>query len=152
MTTAYKICTTNGKDRVLVTLQIPDDALSNINRKNIDDPIKAKYRTNKAIVVDIENAKSCHTLFSNKIIHYNVGDTIIIDDFDLDLENVCSRGIHFFIDKERALLYDIPIQSLPNGTHKDWYENGALQSLFTVYNGKLDGTYYKYYESGILQS
>ena len=64
----YKIAE-HGNVRVLVTLEIPDDALTNMNRYDIFDAMKAKYRTNKAKVLDIEDEQGTKYTHANSCIH-----------------------------------------------------------------------------------
>ena len=69
-----------------------------------------KCRTNKAKVLDIENIKTGEKVnsvcsnFDNTFI-YKVGEIVSVDNFDDDRWNECSAGIHFFVNKERAIDY-----------------------------------------------
>ena len=69
-----------------------------------------KCRTNKAKVLDIENIKTGEKVnsvcsnFDNTFI-YKVGEIVSVDNFDDDRWNECSAGIHFFVNRERAIDY-----------------------------------------------
>lgn len=88
----------------LVKLRIPEDAvrLSGTGRK---------CRCNKAEVLEITplldgpKVDSVHSNYDTNFI-YTVGETVKVDDFDYNRFNVCSTGIHFFINKQEAIEYD----------------------------------------------
>jgi len=120
--------------KVLIILYIPIDAKTNINRVNIQNKKYATYRTNKAYVLHIVN-KSNHEydhaisrFNSNKIIYNR--STIIENNFDDNIDNINSEGIHFFLDKELAINYREPILKqiwlYENNIYKDYYNNGQL--------------------------
>ena len=88
------------KDKIVV-LEIPADAKRS-------SATTAKCRCDKAKVLRIENfdgtiAKET-TAFScyDPMFLYTVGKTVTAPDFDEDRWNECSKGIHFFINKENA--------------------------------------------------
>jgi len=104
----------NKHKRLLATLQIPEDALTNIGRTGLVDTKYAKHRCNKALVVSLENttteqqSEKSYTGVSaywEKQLNYIVGEMVEISDFNPDLQNECTKGIHFFLDKQRALEY-----------------------------------------------
>jgi len=130
----YKIGFTNNR-KVLIKLLIPYDAITNKNRHAIVDPKYAKYRCNKALVVYIidmyeneyDNAISYYS--KNKLLYEK--NKIILSKFDHDITIENSEGIHYFIDKEIALNYKIPILyqewKEENNIYKDYYGNGQLR-------------------------
>ena len=87
----------------IVKLLIPEDAKRS-------SATTTKCRTNKAKVLDIENIKTGEKVnsvcsnFDNTFI-YKVGEIVSVDNFDDDRWNECSAGIHFFVNKERAINY-----------------------------------------------
>jgi hypothetical protein len=88
----------------IVKLQIPEDAkrLSATNRK---------CRCDKAQVLEIQNLDGTTAdvteVRSNydKNFIYKVGKTASVDNFDEDRWNECSKGIHFFINRQEAVNY-----------------------------------------------
>lgn len=149
----YKVAENNG-NRVIVTLQIPPDALTNINRKSVVVKETAYYRANKVFVVKIEDEKGnlCSTAISmehrEKKLLYKVGELLEEPAFDLDLENFFTEGIHFFLTKRVAELYmlegcnDNGVDNIPriqNGHYESWYENGQKQQDCTIVNGRIHG-------------
>jgi hypothetical protein len=110
----YKIAR-HGAKRVLITLEIPEDAKTNLYRPSIVNKETAKYRTNKAKVLKIEDAdgKSYDTattsIYNKKKLTYRVGEVVEEPAFDPMLEVVCTEGIHFFLDKHVAELFEMPL-------------------------------------------
>ncbi len=149
----YKIAS-NNNTRVLVTLQIPKDARTNIQRKDIKNKKYAKYRCNKATVISIVDQegnkyKSANTSFYNKKkLTYIVGKKVIEPKYNIDVETVCGEGIHFFLDKEVAILYFI--DDIKDGEYKSWYDNGQPMIQKTYVEGKLHGYYKEWYLNGQL--
>ena len=88
---------------VIVELEIPAEAKrsSATNRK---------CRCNKAKVLSITDLQGiaefqkAHSRYDNDFI-YEVGKTVIVDDYDDNRWNECSTGIHFFITKKEAIDY-----------------------------------------------
>lgn len=136
--TAYKAAF-SGEPRVLITLEIPDDAVTNMGRKDIVNKQTAKHRTNKAIVRQITDAlgNKYEVAYSinNKKLTYKLGEVIEEPEFNMDMEEVCASGIHFFLEKECAELYYT--YSLKDDIWKSWYDNGQLYRE-TRYNNEED--------------
>lgn len=100
--------------KYLIKLEIPEDAKRS-------SALNAKCRSSKAKVLGIYDFDTGELLdiksVTNKYIdltshpsiidtvEYTVGEYTYPDSFDEDRWNVCSHGIHFFIDKEDAILY-----------------------------------------------
>ena len=90
--------------QVIVKLSISEDAkrLSSTTRK---------CRCNKANVLEIYNLdgtvaqeRICHSIHDHKFT-YEVGKTVEVDDFDENRWIECSRGIHFFMNRQEAIDY-----------------------------------------------
>ena len=101
---AWKKARRENGDSCIVKLLIPADA------KRLSATTE-KCRADKAVVLEIQDmdgnvinecARSCY----DYEFKYKVGETVIPKKpFDEDRWNECSRGIHFFIDKEMAKRY-----------------------------------------------
>jgi antitoxin component YwqK of YwqJK toxin-antitoxin module len=136
----YKIGITNNR-KVLIKLLIPNDAITNKDRYTIIDAKYAKYRCNKAHVIYIidmyENEYNTAISFysKNKLLYEK--NKIVISEFDQDITNENSKGIHYFIDKELALNYKIPILyqewKEEHNIYKDYYSNGQLHKKIKYY-------------------
>lgn len=110
----------------------------------------AKFRTNRAYVVDIVNKKTNEkvtTIESNftSSFKYKVGEMIEEKSYDTYNNSVCSSGIHFFLSQERAYFYDG--YHLENGVFKHWGDDGKLCEISHYKNNKLDGLLTEFYAS-----
>lgn len=146
----YKVAK-NGDTRVIITLEIPEDALTNITRKGIVNPETATYTTNKAIVLSIEDedenqyTSAVSGFYKSKPLTYTVGQSVTVEDYSTLSEMECFKGIYFFLDKRIAKLYEKDIE---NGLCQEWYKNGQLYIECTYKNSKLDGLYQLWYSNG----
>ena len=88
----------------IVKLRIPEDALRS-------SATTRKCRCNKAEVIEIYNIDG--TIADERIISssydssftYEVGKTVEVQDFDTNRWEECTRGIHFFINRQEAINY-----------------------------------------------
>ena len=148
---AYKVAENDSK-RVIVTLRIPEDALTNVGHYYAVYKETAKYRTNKAFVVKIEdeNGKLYKTAtssqFLDKKLIYKAGELIEEPAFDTYLENVCAEGIHFFLNRRVAELYGL--DEIQNGLYQRWYWNGQIKTQVNYVNGKEEGLFQCWYSTG----
>ena len=98
-----KALSSDTRVEVIVELEI----LAEAKRSSATD---RKCRCNKANVLSItdlsgvaEFQMAVSTYDKNFI--YEVGKTVVVDDFDEDRWNECSTGIHFFITRKEAIDY-----------------------------------------------
>ena len=88
----------------IVKLHIPQDALRS-------SATTRKCRCNKAEVIEIYNIDG--TIADERIVSsnydssftYEVGKTVEVQDFDTNRWEECTRGIHFFINRQEAINY-----------------------------------------------
>lgn len=88
----------------IVKLRIPEDALRS-------SATTRKCRCNKAEVIEIYNIDG--TIADERIISssygssftYEVGKTVEVQDFDTNRWEECTKGIHFFINRQEAINY-----------------------------------------------
>ena len=88
----------------IVKLHISQDALRS-------SATTRKCRCNKAEVIEIYNIDG--TIADERIVSsnydssftYEVGKTVEVQDFDTNRWNECTRGIHFFINRQDAINY-----------------------------------------------
>ena len=89
----------------IVELEICADALRS-------SATTRKCRCSKAKVLSITNIDGSDSGITeiasdyNANFKYRVGDTVSVDDFDADRWQECSTGIHFFVTRSEAVLYD----------------------------------------------
>jgi antitoxin component YwqK of YwqJK toxin-antitoxin module len=141
-----------GETRVLITLDIPEDAITNVARTSVVVKETAKYRTNKAKVLKIEDkdgkeyTEARTGFYDLESLTYRLNELVEVSDYDMNLEKVCSRGIHFFLSKRLAEQYER--DSIRNGLFQRWHENGQIQEECTFVNGLIDGLYQRWYANG----
>lgn len=87
----------------------------------------AKHRCSEALVVGIEPPGPAVSEYDRKT-EYEVGKVTEADVFEPDLKKVCGGGINFFLDRGRALSYDLMVGDTYSGFDKQWYDNGQLAS------------------------
>jgi len=119
---------------------------NNEKRENISDQIHAKYRCSKVKVLDIfhyingEKTNSVAGLYDPDFT-YILNQTIETD-FDENLENVCSTGIHYFKTLEQAKYwYFSPSSYNYTGDYKEWDDQGNIILYCFYKNAKYHGEY-----------
>ncbi len=90
-----------GKHSCIIKLQIPASA------KRTSSLVGRKCRASKAKVLSITDSngkpiQSCKCWNENYDFVYEVGKTVIPDEYDDDIRIECSSGIHFFITEKEA--------------------------------------------------
>ena len=106
----YKKCVyydpyTDFPTDVIVTLEIPEDAKRS-------SAFGKKCRCDKAKVADIRSIDGkdrfeCAVSKMCPEFEYNLGQIVSVNDFDECRWNECSTGIHFFMDKQDAISYNL---------------------------------------------
>lgn len=91
----------------LVVLEIPASARTNLGRQTATRyPKTAKFRCDRATVLAIrrwgtgeylKSIASNWTEGEDKLFVYRLGQYVTEPEFDMDLELVCAKGIHFFL-------------------------------------------------------
>ena len=151
----YKVAK-NGDTRVIVTIEIPEDALTNMGRSSIAVRETAKYRANKAKVIAIEDdsgtpyASATSFNYEKKTLTYKVGETIEEPSYDPDPEEVCAEGIHYFLTRRVAELYNL--STVENGVIQRWESNGQKYAEENFANGKLHGLCQSWFDNGLKQA
>lgn len=131
----YKIVCYSGRQiPYFVVMQKLDDTITNESRKNVVNPQYAKFRANKLKVIDIINCKDMideesvvnvlHLKgFSSKKTAYEVGNIVVPDEFDSNIENICTGGIHYFNSIDAV--YHFFVKFLNINEKKHYNSNGA---------------------------
>ena len=142
----YKKC----QDGRIVKLEIIGQ--HNENRKDIVDKNFARIRCSEARVLDIYDMYDSRIKYSeafglhDRTFSYRRGEIVKSDHFDLDLEQVCSNGIHYYLSEEPAIFWNIPKDR--DGMHKKFYQNGQIARVYNRKNGKFDGIYEEFDHDG----
>jgi hypothetical protein len=139
-------------ENCIVTLGLLNDTLHNLNRSGVTNKDCAKFRCNKAIVIDIKNKDTNKALTSvtsdyDENFKYQVGKIVTANSYDSDEDYVCTSGIHFYITKEPTYFYS---KQTLNGKHKEWYDNGQCFIQCTFVDGKYNDDYKKWFFNGQL--
>ena len=132
-TEGYKIVCSKDEKYLLAHLKIPNDAKTNIKRKNLVSMTWAQHRNNKAYITDLIDSEgnshmegySCFSQYS--ILTYRK-HTTVYSDYDENTQSQYGNGIYFFINKDRAQWYKL--EKIANGPFKDFYDNGQLHSEY----------------------
>ena len=141
----YKMC----RDRRLVTLKITGE--TNEDRPGVVDRQHAKFRTSSAIVVFIERVDAegefaadpscCDISFAtatslyDKSFVYYFGKEITDTKFhNTPPDEVCGRGIHYFLTREAAFHYSHSLYYY-TGVAFEWRDDGTLESKHELVNG-----------------
>ena len=151
----YKVGKVENK-YVLVTLEIPEDAITNVIKEDEDSMWShiLSYRTNKAKVIKIEDvngnefgeAKSA--FYTQSTLTYYLNQILEIDDYDSDKHVFVTRGIHFFLTPKVSNLY--VKESKPSITFECFYENNIKCFSCPFLNGELNGDIKYWYSNGML--
>ncbi len=151
----YKAAGPNYNYIVTLLILLDDsETKTNLDRDNVFDKEYAKFRTNKAFVVFIYNKhtlEKVNFISSNrkgKRINYVMGEYVYEDKYDDNKNIVCGEGIHFFLNKERAISYGTV--SCKDGVYPSWNENGRQISSAEFKESKLNGNYYRWNDDGKL--
>lgn len=142
----YKACINS-----IVTMRLLPDSITNEERAGVTNPNFAKFRTNKVKVVSIidpntmerkNKARSlCDSTFT-----YMVDSTIVVH-FNIDIDKVCSSGIHYFKTREAALSWYYLHHEKIEGKHVAYNDNGGKTYKF-VYSDKKQVESVSYYPNG----
>ena len=126
---------------------------TNENRKNIANLQYAKYRTSKVKVLEIFHMndktrviKQMNGLYDINFV-YTAGEEICIDNYDENINEVCSQGIHYFKTSEQAKMWQLPLYNY-TGKYMDWYDDGNKMCEGEYKNGKPEGKFIGWYKSG----
>jgi len=127
----YKLCGNS-----IVTLGIAGTAQTNIYRESCVNYLNAKHRCDKAFVLDIWNLKFGRKEKSvqsdyDPYFKYTLGTFVHEPEFSNDLEEVCDKGIHFFLREELAETYaDGDIISQEGNDVIMWNDDGELKYTY----------------------
>ena len=144
---AYTVVKSNDK-RYILTLDIPEDAITTIGGDYVKIPETAQYRADKVKVVKIEDESE--NTFDNVMDNftYTVGEITEDPEFDMDLSEFNCDGICFFLSREVADHY-LAIHP-ETGAHKFFYTKRTAYEIRNFVNGKLHGSSTCYYSNGQL--
>jgi antitoxin component YwqK of YwqJK toxin-antitoxin module len=140
---------------VIITLEIPADAVTNMDRKDIVDPQKALYETDKAKVLKIEDVSggeyvtAIHGQFPDEMQYFNLGEYTCAKPISEREHPGCTwiYNIKYVIDKSIAE-FEARENQLDTGIVYIYHPNGRLRSKTPFVNGKENGLYQSWYKNG----
>jgi len=146
----YKACKNS-----IVTLELSNDSKTNEKRKDVVDNRYAKFRCDKAKVIDITNVTTGEKMekdvsIRNKEFIYNLNKKVTTG-FNIYLNIVCTWGIHYFKTKKAAVSWfytRLGDKNFPDGKWETWHENGQTHYEGTWKNGVENGKFMYWYENG----
>jgi hypothetical protein len=134
----------------LIVLEIPSTVKHNMNRKNIKDKVFAKYRCSEAVVKEIINLTTGESVnearsIQDRDFEYNLGQKVVPHIFEEDNEIVCGGGIHYFLNRQCAELYEMTVYE---GEFKSWYDNGQMDTHCFYRDGQREGEFKTWHSNG----
>ncbi len=142
-----------GCDNYIVVMKLLEDSVTNESRKSIIDVKYAKHRTNKVKVIliihkftldTVDNVKN--SIYEKKL-KYVVNERIEEKDYDMNLNNVYSAGIHYFKKIECAFYFTVKPESC-TGHYIEWFTNGQKKQECDCIDGEYYGQCTNWYENG----
>lgn len=105
---------------------------------NVNDPTITKDSiTNEYVCYDSKNKQI-------KLLKYTVGEIVKVDDFDENLDEICSSGVHYFKTPKPAFYY----RKMPNGYTGRWntyYDGGNKKETGKFISGKKTDKWVEYF-------
>lgn len=140
----------------IVVLEKLSDTLTNETRDNIVEKQYAKYRADKLKVIMIFNKHNpsqtkkevVNSFYKNLEIIYKVGEIVHSDSFDSNLNNVCTSGIHYFLNIEPAYYLECEYWGCFTGKYIQWYDNGQKRQESYRFKGHLHDKYIRWHING----
>ena len=139
---------------VVVLEKLPDTITNEL--RTTYDPRYSKYRANKFLIVLIFNKfdssitidKIENSSYEEKIC-YKKGETVEVNDYNMELTKVYASGIHYFKTIEQAFYWEL-LKFNPTYTGKwiQWYDDGYNWYEGEYLDGKQTGKWILWYENG----
>jgi hypothetical protein len=150
----YKSC----GEWIVIMKKFPE-TVTNETRSGVKNRSYGKFRANLLFVVQIVNKidsnktiDSIQNTFYDEKITYVVDQEIFVENFDMDLDTVCSTGIHFFNTYAAAFFFEFDLIKNYSGQFYSWCDNGNVTCKGNYLNGKKSGLWIYYNDYGQLLS
>ena len=135
----------------VVSMKKLADTICNESRKGIVDPLHAKFRADKLLVISIQHKFSgkiidrIQNTSYHKQIWYVVSEVVSVLDYCLNLEEVCAQGIHYYLSKDPAFYWG---NRQLHGLKIFWHDNGQKYEECNYVDGKIHGVYRSWWLNG----
>lgn len=137
--------------------QYPSWTITNESRC-VHDSLHAKFRATLFKVLMIINKGTSETIESITVpglfsggqsvqTTFTVGEIVIPNSYDCDVNNICTNGLHFFNDFDTAFFYDYNLPHDFTGTQVLYDNDGQIMTSTEYLNGIKNGLHLSY-ESG----
>jgi antitoxin component YwqK of YwqJK toxin-antitoxin module len=182
--TVYKICI----NKYIVILEKLEDTQDNEKRKSVINSHYAKFRADQLKVIkiiDLNNLNSDVKEVLNSYedpttgkyvkLLYKVGTIAIANEYDSNINNICSNGIHYFKTIDGAFYYGfVPknytgkwyyyycegnveceteyVNGLLHGKKIEWHENNIKKAEYELINNKIYGKHIRWHSNGQVQT
>ncbi len=137
----------------IVVMKLLEDSITNESRKDIININYAKHRTNKVKVIliihkfTLDAVDNVENSYHEKKLKYTTNEIIEEKDYDMELNNVCSAGIHYFKTIECSFYFTL-IRELYTGHYILRHDNGQMYIECDYSDGKINGHYTRWYVNG----
>ena len=136
----------------IIKLKLLSDSLTNLTRDKVVDINHAKFRCNKAEVVDIYDKFNGQKMYSvnsdyDETFKYKVGKIVDDKGYNIIKNRVCTKGIHFYLTEITAYFHCLNTVKY-SGKYKSWHDNGQQYVICTYINGEFDEAYESWYRNG----
>jgi antitoxin component YwqK of YwqJK toxin-antitoxin module len=145
----YKRC-----GNYIVVLKKLEDTITNETRSNVADPMYAKFRADKLETVCIFSKNNPtvqlksieNTNFREKKL-YIAEQVVSVNNYDFNMNIVCTRGIHYFKTIIAAFYYNLELGGY-TGHHITYYDNGNKYRKCEYVDGILHGQFTEWHDNG----
>lgn len=139
----------------LVVMKKIPTTITNESRSGVVDKNCAMFKANRLLVVAIIN-KNKPSLRKKYVLNkfrtmeklYEVGKIVECNGFYVDIDKVCSYGIHYFKTLEPAYFYT---KYVSHGRSMQWYESGQKRKEENHINGILNGLCTEWNSNGTIR-
>ena len=140
---------------IVVLWKLPD-TITNESRPVVDRKC-AKFRADKLQVVDIihkfDQTNTCdsirNSVYADKQLEYKKGEIIEVKDFDTNVNEVRTTGIHYY--KTMKVAFYLELETVRDGELIFWRDNKQMQSNRTYKDGTLEGGYISWHINGQME-
>ena len=149
----FKSC---SRDWIVVLRKLAD-TITNESRP-VADTYCAKFRANKLQVVDIINKfdqsitcdSICNSVYKDKQMVYKKGEIIEVEEFNTNVNEVCTTGIHYY--KTMKVAFYLELEIIIYGEWSCWHDNGRVKSNGSYKDGKVEGEWIFWYDDRQIRS
>lgn len=127
--------------KYIVELDIDNVTSKNNLFREVYDSEFASYRCSRALIVDIydkitnQQVDHVRSDYDKKFVYIR-GRYVYVLDYDTNMNNICTAGIHFYLSKVPAYYHNL-ISSDFSGEYKEWDPDGRPTKKTTYLHGKL---------------